>query len=65
MKDHRDDPTNYPYGWTPGIEEFCQVNNYHPDCLDPICHANVEKQFIASTIHKPKKLPLLDAHCII
>ena len=59
MKDHHNDPTNFPFRWTPGIEEFCQVNSYRPDCLDPICCANVEKQFIASTIHKPENFPYL------
>ena len=62
QKDYCDDPEVYPYGWTPGIEEFCQTNSYHPDCTHPVRCANVEKQFIAFTIHKTEKLQVLEEY---
>ena len=60
MKDFRDNPTDYPYGWTQGIEEFCHDNDHHPDCTQPICRAFIKKEFIASIINKPDSLHLLD-----
>ena len=29
-------PTDFPYGWSPHIEDFCQDTGHHPDCLDPV-----------------------------
>jgi hypothetical protein len=60
----RSDPNSgtidYPYGWTTGIEQFCQNSGHHPDCTDPIRRAFIEREFIASTIHDPSKLGILD-----
>ena len=60
MKGFCDNPINYPYGWSQGIEEFCHTNGHHPDCMQPICHTFIKKEFIASIIHKPEMLNTLD-----
>ena len=60
MKDFCNNPTNYPYGWTQGIEEFCHNNNHHPNCKQPIRRAFIENEFIASIINNPETLHLLD-----
>ena len=60
MKDFHDNPTDYPYGWTQGIEEFCHNNNHHPDCKQPIRRTSIEREFVASIINNPDMLYLLD-----
>ena len=50
----------YPYGWSPHIEDFCQEHGHHPDCTDPIRRAFVERAFITHTIDAPEHLLILD-----
>ena len=51
---------NYPYGWSPHIEDFCQEHGHHPNCIDPTQRALVERAFIAHTIDAPEHLLILD-----
>lgn len=51
---------DYPYGWTAGIDEFCQSQGHHPDCTDPIRRAFIEREFIAHTINNSELFSVLD-----
>ena len=62
IADQDDGPSIYPYGWTQGIKDFCQQNDHHPDCLDPIRRAFIEREFIASVIKNPDSLATLDEY---
>lgn len=53
-------PKEYPYGWSPHIEDFCKDSGHHPDCVDPIQRAFIERAFIAHTINNPEHLLILD-----
>jgi hypothetical protein len=55
-----DNNTDYPYGWSAGIEEYCQLFGHHPDCTDPIRHAFIEQEFVNYTINNPNCLEALD-----
>jgi len=52
--------TDYPYGWSAGIEDFCQTHNHHPDCTNPIWHAFIERKFITHMIDTPALFDVLD-----
>lgn len=60
--DYRGQPLDYPFGWTKGIEEFCQENQHHPDCLNPLRRAFVEREFVAYTIGSAERFELLDSY---
>jgi hypothetical protein len=60
LRSKSDEPTDYPYGWTSGIEAYCQENGYHPECTNPIRRAFIEREFIARTIHDPSSLETLN-----
>jgi hypothetical protein len=51
---------DYPYGWSIGIEEYCQLFDHHPDCTDPIRHTFIECEFINYSINNPDCFEALD-----
>ena len=60
------EPTDYPFGWTTGIEAYCHDNGYHPECTDPIRCTFIEREFIAHTINDPGSLETLNDYlCVI
>jgi hypothetical protein len=59
-RDRSDNPSDYPFGWSLGIEAHCQQHGHHPDCTDPIRRAFIEREFIARTINDPDSLETLN-----
>ena len=55
-------PTDYLFGWSMGIENYCQLHDHHPDCLDPIQRSFIEREFVASTIDNPSSLAVLEEY---
>ena len=61
-QDQSDNPSDHPFGWTMGIEAYCQQHNHHPDCTDPIRRSFIEREFVAHTINDPNSLAVLDEY---
>jgi hypothetical protein len=55
-----DNNIDYPYGWSAGIEEYCQLFGHHPDCTDPIRRTFIEREFVNYTINDPNRFGALD-----
>jgi hypothetical protein len=55
-----DNNIDYPYGWSAGIEEYCQLFGHHLDCTDPIRCAFIEREFVNYTINDPNRFEALD-----
>ena len=51
---------NYPYGWTAGIDKFCRSQGHHPDCINPIRRAFIEREFVVHTINDVEQFDVLD-----
>ena len=62
LQDQDSKITEYPFGWTKGIESYCQQHGYHPDCKDPIRRSFIEQEFLVHTINDPDSLTTLDEY---
>lgn len=61
IQDRSDEPTDYPFGWTLGIEAYSQQFDHHPSWMPgPIRRAFIKREFVAHTIDNPDSLATLD-----